>query len=168
MTLQDKPVLRLNQEEAAFLRIAALSILVASHGPDNVPFVTRALGHRFSPTLDQITLFLPVSDAKELLSQVASNGMIAATFALPSTHQALQLKGSNARVEKLSKADLEVVNACRQAFIDHLVKLGYPRAIFEAMLDCQPDDLAGIRFTPAAGFSQTPGPGAGRPIGIIR
>lgn len=165
MSHQNQPVFRLSPDEIAFLRVEALSILAASHGPDNIPFVTRALGCHLSPDLKKVTLFFPASDAKELLSQVANNGMLAATFALPSTHQALQLKGSDAQVEKVTKADLQVISSCSRAFIDHLVKLGYPREIFDAMLACEPTDLAGVSFTPSAAFSQTPGPGAGRAIG---
>jgi hypothetical protein len=168
MIVRRNPVFTLGREEAAFLQIEHLSILAASHGPDNVPCVARAVGRRFSPDQERITLFLPKTDAQELLSHVASNGMVAAVFALPSTHQALQLKASDGKVEKPAKGDVALVASYQRAFVDHLVKLGYPGDVFEALLDCEPGDLAAVTFTPSAAFSQTPGPGAGRALGVSR
>jgi hypothetical protein len=157
----------LGSEEAAFLRIEHLSILVASHGPNNIPFVIRGLGRRLSAD-GRVSILVPVSDGRELMSNVNSNNMIAAVFALPSTHQALQIKGTDARMERALKTDLKLVTSYRQAFVDHLVKLGYPGQVFEALLACEPNDLASVTFTPSAAFSQTPGPGAGHAIGAAR
>jgi hypothetical protein len=165
MNLRNNLSFRLGAEEAAFLRIEHLSILAASHGPDNLPFVARALGRRLAKDSERITLFFPASDAQDLLSNVAGNGMIAVIFALPSTHQALQLKGTDAKVERPAKSDFKLTVSYRHAFADHLTKLGYPGQVFEALLDCEPDDLRAVTFTPSAAFSQTPGPGAGRAIG---
>ncbi len=165
MTQSNKQVFRLGADEVAFLRIEHLSILAASHGPENIPFVARAVGRRFSADTQRLTLFFPASDANDLIEHANRNGMVAAVFALPSTHQALQLKGSDARAERPSRSDCELVSAYCRAFIEHLVQLGYPRNIFEALMDLAPDDLAAISFTPVAAFSQTPGPGAGRAIG---
>jgi hypothetical protein len=166
MALPNQVAFRLGAEQAAFLRIEHLSILAASRGPDNLPYVARALGRRFSSDSQRLTLFFPAGDSRELIAHAAGNGMIAAVFALPSTHQALQLKGSDARVEKPQKSDWELVGSYCRAFIDHLVQLGYPGNIFEALMDVEPGDLAAVSFTPTAAFSQTPGPGAGRAIGV--
>jgi hypothetical protein len=168
MTVRDGAGFRLGAEEIAFLKIDHLSILAASHGPKNIPFVARALGYRLSPDARQLTLIVSAGEAGELLKQVADNGMIAAVFALPSTHQALQVKGSDARAEKLAKTDLQLARSYQQAFVDHLVKLGYPREVFEAMLEVDPGELRAVTFTPTAAFSQTPGPGAGHAIGAVK
>jgi hypothetical protein len=159
---------RLGAEEIAFLQIEHLSILAASHGPKNTPFVVRALGYRLSADAKRITIIVSNSDAAELLDQVASNRMIAVIWALPSTHQALQLKGSDAKVEKLARTDVALARSYRQAFADHLAKLGYPGEVFEALLDCDPEGLRAVTFTPTAAFSQTPGPGAGHAIGVVK
>jgi hypothetical protein len=126
------------------------------------------VGYRLSPDHDRITILLPAFDAREVLSHVASNGRIAVIWALPATHQALQLKGADAKVEKPGKADLKLATSYCKAFVDHLARLGYSRAVFEALLNCQPSDLAAVSFSPLAAFSQTPGPGAGFAIGAGR
>jgi hypothetical protein len=168
MAVQKRTDFKLGAEETAFLQIEHLSILAASHGPNNIPFVARAVGRRLAPASGRITLLFPATDARELISHATNNGMIAAVFALPSTHQALQLKGFDAQAEKAQKSDWKLVVSYRQAFVDHLGSLGYPRDIFEALLDCEADDLAAMSFTPSAAFSQTPGPGAGRAVGATK
>jgi hypothetical protein len=168
MTTKKVPAFALGTEGAAFLQIEHLSIVAASHGPDNIPCVARAQGRRLSPDLRRVTLFFSASDAHELLSHVTSNGMIAAVFSLPSTHQSLQLKGSDAKVERLVKTDFKLVASYHRAFVEHLKSLGYSAELFEALLDCASDDLAAVTFTPSAAFSQTPGPGAGHVIGATR
>jgi hypothetical protein len=103
-------------------------------GWTNVPSLARALGCRLSSDLRQITLFFSSSDGRELLGHIGLNGTIAAVFPVPSTHQALQLKGVDARVEKTGKNDLKFVSSYRQAFVDHVGKLGYPRELIETLL----------------------------------
>jgi len=158
----------LDKQDAAFLRIEHLSILGASRGPDNTPFVARAVGCRFSSDLQQLTLFFPKADAREMLAHIADNGRLAAVFSLPSTHQSLQLKGSDARGSKVVKADFELVISYCRAFVTHLEKLGFAPRTIETMLAVEPNDLCAITFTPSAAFSQTPGPNAGRAIGTTR
>ena len=161
----NSPPFALGIQDAAFLRTDHLSILAASRGPDNIPFVARALGCRLSSDLRQVTLFFSFSEAQKLFTQVAANHMIAAVFALPSTHQALQLKGSDARVERLLKGDFHLVTTYRKAFIGHLERLGYSCALIDALLACESNDLGAVAFTPSSAFSQTPGPRAGHAIG---
>jgi len=161
----NSPRFALGIQDAAFLQIEHLSILAASRGPSNIPFVARALGCRLSPDIRQVTLFFSAADAREMFAHIAANHMIAAVFALPSTHQALQLKGSDARVEPLLKNDFHLVNSYRKAFVGHLEKLGFSCALIETLLDCEASDLAAVTFTPSSAFSQTPGPKAGQAIG---
>lgn len=154
----------LGAQDAAFLRTGGLSISAASRGPDQVPFVVRALGSRVSTDLRRVTLFFSTADARELLDHIAANGKIAAIFSLPSTHESLQLKGSDAGEEPLAQDDLAIVDAYRRAFAGEIGKLGYPRYLSEAMLAA--DDIVAVSFTPSAAFSQTPGPRAGQALGV--
>jgi hypothetical protein len=161
----NRPRFALDIQDTAFLQIEHLSILAASRGPSNIPFVARALGCRLSPDIGQVTLFFSAADAREMFAHIAANHMIAAVFALPSTHQALQLKGSDARVEPLRENDFHLVNSYRKAFVGHLEELGFSSALIETLLDCGSSDLAAVTFTPSSAFSQTPGPKAGQAIG---
>ncbi|HSM86570.1 MAG TPA: hypothetical protein VLT16_10485 [Candidatus Limnocylindrales bacterium] len=158
----------LGPQEAAFLQTISLSIIAASSGPDNIPAVSRALGCRISPDNGKITLFFCAGDAHELLGHIAGNGTIAAVFSLPRTHQALQLKATDAVAERPLDSDFKLVDAYRQAFVDHVGQLGHPRPVVETMLACDHDDLVAVTFTPAAVFSQTPGPNAGHAIGAAK
>lgn len=162
------PELKLGSRDTAFLSIEHLSILAASSGPDNIPSVARALGCRLSSDQRELTLFFSSAEASDLLTHVRRNGVIAAVFSLPATHESLQLKASHAVVKRIAKIDLKVVNSYRQAFVSHVEKLGYPRALIEALMDCEPDQLMAVTFTPSRAFSQTPGPNAGQAIGVVR
>jgi len=166
--MRDAPAFTLGTNDVAFLRIDHLSIVAASRGTGNIPFSSRALGLRLSPDLRSVTLFFSAADAHGLLANIRNNAMIAAVFSQPSTHQALQLKGSDAKVEKLLKSDQKIVASYRQAFVEHLKKFGYSPNLIEALLTPESDDLVAVTFTPSAAFSQTPGPKAGRAVGPAR
>jgi hypothetical protein len=155
----------LGDHDAAFLRGDFLSILASSRGPDNIPCVARALGCRLSPDLRQITLFFYSGEARELLEHIDGNGAIAAIFSVPSTHESLQLKGYDARNAAIQTEDPKLVNAYCEAFANHLANQGYPRDLIVALVTCDPGDLTAVTFTPAAAYSQTPGPRAGQAIG---
>lgn len=166
--MRDTSAFTLGTDDVAFLRIDHLSIVAASRNTDNIPFLSRALGLRVSPDLRRVTLFFSAADAHGLLANIRSNAMIAAIFSQPSTHQALQLKGPDARVEELLKSDKKLVASYRQAFVEHLKKFGYSANLIEALLTPESDDLVAVAFTPSAAFSQTPGPNAGRAVGPAR
>ena len=159
---------KLGTQETAFLRISFLSIIAASRGQDNIPCMARALGCRLSSDLQQVTLLFSSSDAHEMLDHIAANGAIAVVFSVPSTHESLQLKGVDARVETAAASDAALVGRHREAFVDHVGKLAHPRDLLRLLLACESDDLVAVTFAPSAAFSQTPGPRAGRTIGGTR
>jgi hypothetical protein len=166
--MQHCPPFALEEEHAAILRTEYLSIIAASTGPDNVPSLARALGCRVSSDLRQVRLLFCASGARELLKHISANGRIAVVFSLPSTAVSLQLKGFDARLVKTESNDLDLARSYRAAFVEHVRQLGYAAHLIDALVACEPDDLATVTFTPAEAFSQTPGPGAGRAVGVGR
>jgi hypothetical protein len=166
--MPDGPAFALGPEQVALLKVECLSILAAGRGPGNIPFVARALGSRLSTDHQLVTLLFCSSEARGLLEQVAANGAIAVTVTLPATHQALQLKGLDARVEKVLESDLTLAASYCEAFVAHLAELGYAPHLVRTILAYEPGDLAAVTFTPAAAFSQTPGPRAGHAIEAAR
>jgi hypothetical protein len=168
MTTASGPPFELGTQEATFLQTSFLSIVAASRGPDNIPCLARALACRLSSDLRQVTLLFCSSDAKEMLDHVAANGTIAAVFSVPSTHESLQLKGVDAKVEEPAATDAAFASRHLEAFLDHVGKLGHPPGLVRRLMACEPGDLMAVTFTPSAAFSQTPGPRAGRPIGVPR
>jgi hypothetical protein len=109
-----------------------------------------------------------VSDCERALSCIGHNGTLAVIFSLPSTHQALQLKGVAVVAGKPLDTDFKLADSYRQAFVEHVEKLGHSRPVVETMLACDHHDLVAVTFTPSAAFSQTPGPSAGRAIGAAK
>ncbi|HET9644621.1 MAG TPA: hypothetical protein VFP68_15005, partial [Burkholderiaceae bacterium] len=92
---------------------------------------------------------------------IARNGLVAACFSRPSTHQTVQLKGRDARPALATPHDVAIARRCLDLLIDDLLPLGFERRMLEAFFWGDPADLIAIRFTPDAAFAQTPGPGAG-------
>lgn len=159
--MPQKPVL--DAAYAAFIQ-GGVSIYVASRGAGNVPTLARALGCRVSPDRRRVTMLLSRSQAAALLEDVGATGAIAAVFAQPSTHRAIQLKGSDAALAPVDEGDRDIMARLARAFAAELTPLGYSEALVQAMLACDPEDLTAIAFTPDAAFSQTPGARAGAPL----
>ena len=89
--------------------------------------------------------------------------MIAVVFSQPSTHRTIQLKGSDARVVKVTAADRAIAARHLRDWSEDLCRIGYTPEFANAVRGAAPR-LAAIAFTPSAAFQQTPGPGAGQPI----
>ena len=160
-TLAQEPLL--DEANAAFIQ-GGVSMIAASRNASNMPTVVRALGCRISPDRRGIAVFVARAQAAALLDDVRLTGAIAVVFTQPSTHRAIQLKGSDARIESLAAGDHEIAAALVDAFAADLVPLGYPQSFVHALLASAPDDLVAIAFTPNAAFSQTPGARAGAPL----
>jgi hypothetical protein len=168
MTTASGPPFELGTQEANFLQTSFLSIVAASRGPNNIPCLARALACRLSSDRRQVTLLFCSCDANQMLDHIAANGAIAAVFSVPSTHESLQLKGVDAKVQKPAAADSAFAGRQLEAFIAHVGKLGHPPDLVQRLMSCEPGDLVAVTFTPSAAFSQTPGPRAGHAIGVPR
>jgi hypothetical protein len=139
----------------------------ASCRPGALPSLSRCIGARVAPDRRSVTLLMGATPAAGVLDEVRRNGAIAAVFSQPSTHKTLQLKGSDARIVPIEPGDEALSRRYVDAFVAELVPFGYPEAVIRAFLACPPDDLVAVQFTPAAAFSQTPGPQAGEPLGQV-
>ena len=154
----------LDDDHAAFVQ-SGLSIVVASRSEDNVPSVARALGCRVAEDRGSVTIFLWAPQAGALLTDIRATGMVAVVFSRPSTHRTIQLKGRDARVVPRDEGGRAIVARNTDLLVQDLAWLGHRQDLARAYLHCEPDELAAIVFTPSAGFDQTPGPGAGKPLG---
>lgn len=154
----------LDAATAAFIG-SGISINAASTRPDAVPSMARATGCRISADARTVTLLFASTPAAALLDDLRRSGTIAVVFSEPSTHRTLQLKGSDARIVPPAAGDAALAAAYVKIFTDGLTRLGYPGEVLQAVLTHAADDLVAVEFTPLAAFSQTPGPGAGEPLG---
>jgi hypothetical protein len=152
----------LDAVHAAFIQ-GPVSVIVASRNAGLVPDVVRGCGCRVSRDRRQVTVLIEPGRTSSLLDDIAANGLIAVVFSQPSTHRTIQLKGTDARIVAVTAADRAAASRHREAWSSDLAGIGYSLE-FATALHGGAGALTAIRFTPAAAFQQTPGPGAGRPL----
>ncbi len=139
-----------------------VAINVAARNAGNVPALTRALGCRVSPDRRRVTVFVAPARTGALLEYLRANGAVAAVFSRPSTHQTLQLKGTDAVVAPIADGDRERLTAYRDSFVEELRRIGHAPPFGAAVISAPGDDAVGVTFTPTAVFIATPGPNAGQ------
>jgi hypothetical protein len=154
----------LDADHAAFIQ-GGVSVVVAARDAGLVPRVSRAIGCRVSEDRQRVTVYLTAFQAASLLAAIRAEGAIAVAFNQPSTHRAYQLKGADASVVALDRADVERARRYVDAFCTDIALLGFAAAYGRALLWFDPAELTGVAFTPTAAFMQTPGPRAGERVG---
>jgi hypothetical protein len=152
----------LDARHAEFIQ-GPVSVIVASRNAELVADVVRGCGCRVSRDRRLVTVLVEPGRASTLLDDVAANGMIAVVFSQPSTHETIQLKGTDARLVRVTAADRAAARQHLRVWSADLGRIGFG-VEFAAALHGGTGELAAIRFTPAAAFQQTPGPAAGQPL----
>ena len=152
----------LDARHAEFMQ-GPVSVIVASRNAELVADVVRGCGCRVARNRRQVTVLVEPDRAGNLLDDIAANGMIAVVFSQPSTHETIQLKGTDARVVRVTAADRAAARQHLRVWSEDLERIGFDLR-FAAALHGGTGELAAIRFTPAAAFQQTPGPAAGQPL----
>jgi hypothetical protein len=153
-------VVPLDPDHAALIQ-SGVSIIVAARNAENETTVSRALGCRVAADRRRVTLFLSAAQSGALLADLRANGIIAAVFGQPSTHRAIQLKGTDAAVVPLPADHAHVLAEHRRLMALEVRATGISEAFVRAMLAAAPGDVVAVTFEPSAAFLQTPGPKAG-------
>ena len=153
----------LDEDNAAFIQ-TGISIVAASRDDARLPSIARASGCRVSDDRRAVSVFLPMSQAAQLVADIRRCACIAVVFSRPSTHRTLQLKAVDARVRNASGDEAALVRRYIEAFAREIAVLGHTDEQARAMFEFRDDDLLAIDFTPDAAFEQTPGPKAGSPL----
>jgi hypothetical protein len=162
--MSSTPPALIGPDEAALIG-HPVSIHVASRDALQRPHLMRAMGCRLSDDRRSLTLFLPAASSRLVLDDLRANGQIAVVFSEPSSHRTLQFKGRDAAVVAVLPGDEALVQAYIGRFAEEIGGLGFADKVAKTMFDHRPEDLVAVRFTPAAGFDQTPGPKAGEALG---
>lgn len=160
--MTDAPLI--DEELAAFLQ-SGVSVHVASRGTANLPNLVRGIGCRVSADRRRVSAFVLASQCGALLADLATNGAIAFVASLPSTHRTVQLKGADAKSGSPQPGDEALVARQRAGLAGNLETVGYAPELPRALVGGEWAEAVAITFTPTAAFVQTPGPGAGAPLG---
>jgi hypothetical protein len=151
----------LSEEIASFIQ-GSVSIMLATCDAGLVTSLVFVLGCRVSPDRRRVTIIVREPQAAASIADIRATGRVAVNFALPSTNRSMQLKGSDALIEPLRPFDLACTSQHVQDFIDELLPLReLGEQAMRTLFGYQPEELVAISFAPCAGFTQTPGPGAG-------
>jgi hypothetical protein len=153
----------LDAEHADFIG-GGVSIMVAGRDAANDTTVTRAIGCRVSADRQRVTVFVSAAQSGALLADVRANGHIAVAFTQPTTHRAIQLKGTDASVVPLEADDPHLLAAYRSRLAAQVAPFGFSEAFVRSLLSIAAGDVVAVAFTPSDAFLQTPGPKAGSPL----
>jgi hypothetical protein len=146
---------------AAFIE-SGVTIHVATRSARLVPDHVRGAGVRVEAGRGELTVFLPEATAATSVANVEDNGRIAVAFSRPIDHRSFQVKGRVLSVSAADPDDRAVVDRYRAALVDTYATVGVPPAVSWriASWPCR-----AIRFRVESVYVQTPGPGAGAPLG---
>ncbi len=150
----------LDDEHASFIQ-GGVSVVVATRNAELVPSVVRGCGCRVSRDRRRVTVLVETSRVGTVLEDIAANGQVAVVFSQPSNHRTIQLKGTDARLARVTAVDRAVSAGHLESWVGELVEIGYRREFAQVVRGRAARGLAAIAFTPTAAFQQTPGPGAG-------
>lgn len=151
----------MNLEEATTFVTGGVSIALGSRSAELVPSLCRAKGCRvISRAPLRLRILVSAMQAGEVVEDVRSSGVAAATFSDVISLRTVQFKGSDAVVEAATPEDYAVMNAYTDAFAVSIGKIGFSAEYTRALL-VSPPDLVAIELTSTGAFKQTPGPGAG-------
>jgi hypothetical protein len=143
---------------------SGVSINASSRTVENIPVMARAVACRVSPDRRTVTLLFPTAGSSELLDGIRASRQIAVVFSRPSTHETVQLKGTDAAIVPPQKRDIKLIEKHCDRFVADLCPLGYDEALVRALMWFDPADLSSVTFGPSEAFIQTPGPRAGEPM----
>lgn len=139
---------------------SGVSMAIAGRDRRNVPSLARAYGCRLLPD-GRLAVFVAPSQSAALLRDVASTQVVAVVFSRPSSHETIQIKGSDASVRPLAGGELQQARQLTEQLIEDIVSLRFHEQGVRTLLSIDDADLVAVVFTPAAVFGQTPGPRAG-------
>jgi hypothetical protein len=147
---------------------ARCDAVVASRSADLAPSVCWAMGSYVHEDERSVTVWVLRAQAASVLADVADNGQVSVVFAVPCTAASLQVKGGDARVRNAGAADAAIL----RRFVDNMVReiglVQFPEALTRTVFEQELGALVALEFTASQVFEQSPGPGAGFPIGAAR
>ncbi|HEV8112942.1 MAG TPA: hypothetical protein VGR31_09215 [Planctomycetota bacterium] len=151
-------------EDLATYFESGISILAGTRDGRLIPEATRVLGALIGTDGRAFTVFLSASTAQRTLANVRDNGRIAVCFTSVD-HRSYQVKGRVTDVRDADEKDRHAIERYRAALAQHFGFVGLPPRLTHR-LSCWPAHALTVAVESL--FLQTPGPGAGGPLGTPR
>jgi hypothetical protein len=154
----------ISEELAAFVE-SGVSILVGTRDAECRPEGTRGFGALVAPGRDELTVFVSAATGARTLANARANGRVAVCFTRIIDHRSMQLKGRALEVRDARPDERGVVDRYGALLVEIMGEVGVPPRIV-MRLDRWPAHALRLRVESV--FVQTPGPGAGAPLGGAR
>jgi hypothetical protein len=151
----------LTPELIAFLH-SGLASALATASADGVPAMTRAFAIRVPPDARTIDVFVGRAQSSTCLANLRPGVLVAAAIGNPLDYRGIQFKGTVVDCQPAEADDLPWIERSLALFEAKLVKVGMTPP-GDRSFRCQ--EYVRVTFIPAAIFRQSPGPGAGSPLG---
>jgi hypothetical protein len=139
---------------------SGVSILVGTRDEKLRPATVRGVGARVDANRRQVTVFLPDATAGRAIRNLKSNGQIAVGFSRSYDHFSVQIKGRCTSVRLANKDERKFPAQYAIAFVENMYTVGLPRAVIKRLHHWP---AWSVTFDVSDVFSQSPGPGAGKP-----
>jgi len=133
----------------------------ASRDSRLVPRSAWPVGIRVEASGEEVTVFLPVDNAEEVLANLRDNRRIAVVATAPADHRSLQLKGQVLEQRPATDDERSQIDLYRACLARTLEPHGVPTA---SVLRIAHWPAHAVRFRVEHVFVQTPGPVAGQPF----
>jgi hypothetical protein len=154
----------ISEELATFVQ-SGVSILVGTRDAACRPEGTRGFGALVGPARDELTVFVAASTGGRTLANARANGRVAVCFTRIVDHRSMQLKGSALEVRDARPEERVAIDRYGGLLVQIMGEIGVPPRII-LRLSRWPAHALRLRIESV--FVQTPGPGAGAPLGGSR
>ena len=141
---------------------SGVSALVGTRDAQLRPAAMRAMGCIVAKKRRSLAILLPEAAGRRTIANLEAGSPIAVTFSRIVDHRTVQVKGSCLRVRAAGPVEQEATQRYLAAFTEALYFIGVSRATARRVR-LEPCVVAEIDVREL--FEQTPGPGAGAPLG---
>jgi hypothetical protein len=141
---------------------SGVSVLVGTRDVELRPEAMRAMGCMVAKDRKVLAVLLPELTGRRTIANLEAGSPIAVTFSRIVDHRTVQVKGSSVRVRLAGPAEHEATQRYLAAFTEALYFIGVSRAAARR-IRVEPCVVAELEVREL--FEQTPGPGAGAPLG---
>jgi pyridoxine/pyridoxamine 5'-phosphate oxidase len=151
----------LSTELSAFVE-SGIAIQIGTADARGRPDGARGFGVHVAPDRSSLTVYVGAPMLGENARNLRENPRVAVCFSRPADHRTIQVKGRALEVRDASEADRLHIERYRASAADTFAQIGIPARIFLAAVAWP---ATAITLTVDEIFVQTPGPGAGAPLG---